>query len=348
MQRVVLLLLALMSIASSALEIPLQELADGKVHKYYLQGGVPIVVFQKNDAEQKLYANSLVPKYLPFTEYSRVFGNQMASSLYQQQVVERRDANNAATKFGVFITYLPTTDCYFTVQPVQHNARVKDDCSGVEYDGNGKALDARVLSYLATPTFHVQNDKLIVEISNVASIRQLDFTPSRLVDRKFVKGIARINNAFSWHRFDLVLEEMALAPSLIETPEFAALIAHIMLNAGATEQLTIISKAIGYGFDLNEPIKQHGNEWFSATELGVASLNPFTLTFLATHAATTKSCLDADRFATIKQLSKDRNKYFEEQDFENKLADYLKRQSAEYCWVKTQPHEPRQRVPEPL
>ena len=103
--------------------------------------------------------------------------------------------------------------------------------------------------------------------------------------------MARINNAFSWHRFDLVLEEMALASSLIETPEFAALIAHIMLNAGATEQLTIISKAIGYGFDLNEPIKQHGKEWFSATELGVASLNPFTLTFLATQCSHNKILL---------------------------------------------------------
>ncbi len=131
---------------------------------------------------------------------------------------------------------------------------------------------------------------------------------------------------------------MALAPSLIQTPEFGALIAHIMLNVGSAEQLTIISKAIGYGFDLNEPIKQHGNEWFSATELGVASLNPLTLKFLATHAAKTKSCLDIDRFATIKQLSKDSNKCFEEQDFENKLAGYLKRQGAEYCWVKTQPH----------
>lgn len=338
MQKVVLIILALVSAASSAFEIPLRELADGKVHKYYLDGGIPVVVFKKSDEEARDYQRSLAAKLIPFTEYSRVFGNQVASSLYQQQVVERRDANNAATKFGVFITYLPTTDCYFTVQPLQPNARVKDDCSGVEYDGNGKALDAGIVSYLATPAFHVQNDKLIVEISNVASIRQLDFTPPRLVDRKFVRGIARINNAFSWHRFDLILEEMELAPSLIESPEFAALIAHIMLNAGAAEQLTIMSKAIGYGFDSNEPIKQHGNEWFSATELGVASLNPLTLRFLATHATKTKSCLDIDRFATIKQLSKDSNKYFDEQDFENKLADYLKRQGAEYCWVETQPN----------
>jgi hypothetical protein len=46
--------------------------------------------------------------------------------------------------------------------------------------------------------------------------------------------------------------------------------------------------------------------------------------------------LGKDRFTAIKQLSKDSFKYVEEQDFENKLAGYLNRQVAEYCWVKTQ------------
>ena len=47
MQKVVFIILALVSAASSAFEIPLRELADGKVHKYYLDGGIPVVVFKK-------------------------------------------------------------------------------------------------------------------------------------------------------------------------------------------------------------------------------------------------------------------------------------------------------------
>lgn len=319
---------------AQAFEVSVSELSQNKIHKYYLDGGISIAVFKKSDEEKNDYRISILGKYLPITEFSRVFGNDLASSLYNQYVIESRNPDNPSKDFGVFLTYLPTTNCYFTAEPSSKNARLKDDCSGIEYDGNGKSLDPKVVSYLATPTFTVQNDKLVVDISST-TIPKFDFTPPRLIDRNFVRGMHRISNAFSWHRFDVVLDEIDIVPNVIETPEFRSLVAHIMLNTGATEQLKIISKITGNGFDLNKPIQQFNNEWYSATELGIASLHPLTLKFLATQSLNLKPCLTIERMVLIKKLSKTSNKFFDEKEFEAKLTPYMKLQGTEYCWERS-------------
>lgn len=316
-------------------EIPLGELADGEMKKYYLRGGIPIGVFKKSDEEKKNYIESIAKKYLPLTEFSHSFGNQLASSIYNQQVDERTDANNIAKLYGVFITYLPTTNCYFIQRPSSKYARFKDDCSGVEYDGNGRPINAKGGVYLATPTFTVRNDKLIVDITTVTTFPQIDFTPQRFVDRKFVKGIMRINNAFNWNRFELVLEEMELEPEVLKTSEFEMLVKHIMLNAGANDQLSIISKADKQGFNMDRQRFQLEQGIFSATELGIASLNPTTLAYLSNKPSVRNKCLSKDRMLLIKQVSESHGKYFENKEFEGKLYDYLDLNGNEYCWKRS-------------
>jgi hypothetical protein len=317
----------------NGLEVPIREISADKIQTYYLDGWIPIGIFKKTNEEKNKYEKSLIGKYIPFTEYSRFFGNEIASSLYKQLQLEQMNANNIAREYGVFIKIEPNVGCSFLRPPSNKSARFKDDCTGVEYDGNGKSFDSKVVSYLATPNFTVQNDKMIVDISNT-TIPKYDFTPRRLIDRNFVRGMHRISNAFNWHRFDLVLEEIDIEPNVIEAPEFMSLVAHIMLNTGATEQLKIISKIIRYGFDLNKPIKQFNNEWFSATELGIASLHPLTLKFLGKNLVNSKPCLTIERMVLVKQLSKASDKFLDEQDFEVKLAPYMKLQGTEYCWQK--------------
>jgi hypothetical protein len=311
--------------------VPISKISADKVQTYYLDGGIPIGVFKKTDEEQNKYKASLRGKYLPLTEYSRIFGNEVASSIYKQQQLEQTNANDFAKEYGVFIRIEASAGCYFLREPSNKLARFKDDCTGVEYDGNGKPLDTKVVSYLATPKFSVENGKLIIDTSSTA-IPKFDFTPQRLVDRNFVQGMNRIINAFSWHRFDLVLEEISLQPGVINSSEFAALISHIMMNAGATEQLKIISQVKENGFDLNKPIKKLNEHWFSATELGVASLHPSTLKFLATQSDASKVCIKIERMALLKQLSRANNKFLYEQDFEARLAPYLTLQGESYCW----------------
>lgn len=314
-----------------SLEVPLKELASERIQTYYLDGWIPIAVFLKNDDEKARYQQSLFEKYIPFTEYSRFFGNSMASSLYYQQRLEQLDASNMAKEYGVFIKLQPTVGCSFLSPPKNQVARLKDDCTGVEYDGNGKSLDDKVVTYLATPIFSIKNDRLVIDISPSDLAPIIDFTPPRMISRRFVSGMTRVENAFKWHRFDVVIEEMETDKALIKDSKFSALISHILLREGTEEQLHIVSRAERYGFDLDARTYDYGSTHLSAAELGIASGRPKTLTYLSKRTEAKNTCIARDRMQVIKQVS-DNNVPSDDKKFEEQLSGYFNVHQNEYCW----------------
>lgn len=325
------LLLILFCTTARGLEIPLSEIYESTVKMYYLDGWIPIAVLKKNSTEKEAYQKSISDKYIPFTEYSKFFGNEITTSIYEQQLKEKNNPQEFSKEYGVFILLQPTVRCSFLSETKSKQARFREICTGTEFDGNGRPLDAANVTFLATPSFSIKNDKIVIDDFFGEGHRIVDFTPPRVIHRDFIQGMERIKSAFGWHRYDVVIDELNHDNGLINEQEFQQLVFHIMLYAGTDDELKIVSKAKSIGFDIYDTKYDVAGQKYSAMELGIAHKGPLKMKFLSKISAADHKCISVTRMSMIKQLS-DSLKSPLNVTFDELLNNYFTVKDYEYCW----------------